>query len=281
MFQFHKICILLILSLQLIASIVNIADNNQRLLFENWTFFDEAIYQSNILVKNIYKRSDLRVDGLSDVFNPNKITPAIKNLYDFNVIPEITKRMPQKRDFIVVITGNKPAFWNLRGVAPYINDRSILIDQGYNLELIGKEEISSKELFFEKFAKIPVYKETYLGYELYRVNDNASVIWDGRYIDNWIGKQASLKLENFNKNEITIKVDYLEYNLPNKIKIKDNGFSVFEMSIEKPGSFLAKIELTENQSHNIVFEVEKVFIPTQVGINNDERSLSVQLTLIN
>lgn len=266
----------------IIKNYVNLADNNQRLLFENWTFFDEAVYQSNILVKDIYIKPNLSVDGLSDIFIPDKITPEIKKLYDFNVIPEANERMPKKGDFVAVFTGNKSAFWNLRGVAPYINDRSILKDQGYNLELIGKEEISSKELFYERFASTPVYKKTYLGYELYRVKDDSIVIWDGRYIDNWIGRYARLKITDYDKNEINLKIDSLSYNLPNKIKIKDNGVTIFEINIENPGSFISKIELPKNHtSHNIDFEVEKVFIPKQVGINNDDRNLGVQLILIN
>lgn len=266
---------------EVVQSYLNMAKDRERLLFENWAFFEEPVTQTNILLKDIFGRKDLEANGLADIFNPELVTEEVKKLYAFTDSPEYKTRLPRKGDFIVDIIGNKPAYWNLRGVAPYVSNESRLLEEGFKLKLITEKITSDRQLYITSSKKI-VFGETFLGYRLYKVEEENShfLLWEGRYPDRWIGEKSNLTIEGEEGSLLlNIKINSLDINSPNKIKVVENNNVLKEILVNEQGeiSFDLPIEIDNAVQHKLEFLVENTFVPKELNMNTDSRKLGVQV----
>ncbi|MEW6696502.1 MAG: hypothetical protein ACOY35_06815 [Bacillota bacterium] len=273
---------------QIFMEVVNLYSTlgkpGERLLVENWEFYTEQVKSSNIFINNLYGKTDLKVEGIRDLLESREIPKDILNLYGVQDIPQNIKRWPQKRDLVLVLTGEKPAHWNLRGIAPVKSEDSVLQKLGYELELLSSKEISNKGLFYDISLKKITFKDTYLGYKLYRVDKSVpSVVWQGRYSDGWVGKTAKLiinprQYKNIHLETYTALPDkttklqvYCAGQLVKEIEEITNQKTLFEVNIPE--------ERQKDDAVELIFLVSDVFVPKDLGLNDDTRELGLLLNI--
>ncbi|BBI34608.1 hypothetical protein KCTCHS21_40070 [Cohnella abietis] len=255
-----------------------LAKDNQRLFVENWSSYEEPVIQSNLLLKELLNKKNLEVVGMADLFNTASLTNEVKSLYQVKNISDRNKR-PQIGDFVLVITGNKPAYWNIRGVAPFNNTKSILLNTGWDLQLSASDQIN-KSLFYMDMHGKPKYGLTYFGYQLYKITGEG-VLWEGRFEDGWIGKKAECSFL-FDTTSQSFKITVPNVNVPNKLSILNNNHLIKEIKITNEGvsTLQFEIESQPGETVNLQFVLDKSFIPKQMGINNDDRTLGIQIEKI-
>ncbi|TVX97070.1 hypothetical protein [Cohnella terricola] len=261
---------------------VNTAQSGQRLIIENWAFYQEPTTLTNTLVAEIYGRKDLKVDGIRDIFDPSLVTPEIQKLYRFNEIPKTDDRMPKVNDYILLLKGHIPAYWVLRGTSPFMNDTSIFKNEGMDLKLVAQDRVDSKSIYVDYHTKMPVFGDTYIGYELYQVVSSNFVKWTDRQPDGWIGKTASVELNPQGRKEVSFKVMLPSVFSSNEIRFWVDGVLCKEAKLDKPGESIIAIPISSAEANTVKIdiEVQKTFIPKEHNINTDERTLGVTVDVV-
>jgi len=170
------------------AQAVNIymqnAKPDERLLVEQWPFYVEPVKQTNILIRDIYGKKELAVEGILDVISNIEIDEKIKKMYMIDNVEDKMLREPREGDFVLAFTGDRRSSWILRGIAPYYNNESLLRKE-IDMRLINAEQY---KLSFFKLVHVES------GYKLYKIEKRRKIIWEGRYEDKWMGKTAKLKI---------------------------------------------------------------------------------------
>lgn len=251
------------------------AKANERLLVEQWLYYQEPVIQSNILVQKILNKKDLIVDGIADIIN--NVDISAQDLKTNNIaVNDNTKRIPNEGDYILVFTGDRTASWVLRAVDPFYylksnfeHNAKMYTVSTYN-QKIRLPVINIKETPFIRIENVTC------GYILYKV-ESINYIWKGRYADNWIGSEAELIIDD-KKKDLTFQVEQpIRQALPNVLSIYNNNKIVEKIYIKDSAPIIIKIELSrlEMKDHTIVldFKVDKTAIPKILGLNDDTREL--------
>ncbi|MFF2157532.1 hypothetical protein ACFVVQ_19765 [Paenibacillus chitinolyticus] len=257
---------------------------NSKLFVENWTFYEEPTSQTNLLVKKIFGRDDLEVVGLADIYNPTMITPEIRELYQINNIPDQAHRTPKKGDYVLVFSGYKPAYWNLRAVTPVNYNQSKTMEAGVNLELESSEDKTSKTLFSEATSYKIKFGNTHLGYKLYKVLEGGALgLWKGRYEDGWITKHATYSTNvDSNQEKIVLSIHAPKYVLPANLTIKVEEQQSVNYEIKNEGEQIIELDISKykDKKVNLDFLLDKTFVPKNEHVNNDTRELGVQIEIL-
>lgn len=261
-----------------IEQYMKLSKDGQRLFVEQWSSYDEQVFQSNRLLKILNKKGS-EVVGVADLFNSTQLSEETKALYQIKDRPDKSERKPNVGDFVLVITGNKTAYWNLRGVAPFNNNESKFMNMGWDLQLSASDQIN-RSLIYMDAQGTPKYGSTYLGYQLYKVTGEG-VSWVGRTTDYWIGKTAECSFL-FDTTSQRFKITVPDVYLPNKLSILSNNELIKEVELKNAGELDLLFELKSHigETVNLQFVVEKTFIPKQLGINEDDRELGIQIKKI-
>ncbi|MBW8457611.1 MAG: hypothetical protein K0M58_04090 [Thiobacillus sp.] len=222
--------------------------------------------------------------GIADVLDPD-VTSNKELLELLHVtqaqIDENVNNLPKRGDYLLVITGSKLATWFSRGVTPYYTKDSILKTQGmYNMELLAERSIETPALYIHVWTHNLAAEKTYIGYKLYRVlEDEPKFLWRGRYPDGWIGRRASLKVNNSYDRRVVIKLSAPSFALPNKVTISKDGnlFKVLELT-DTSEKVLTLSDIPQ-ESTSFQFEVQRAIVPKNIKLNKDARELGLRITL--
>jgi hypothetical protein len=265
-----------------IEQYMKVANSGNRLLVEQWPFWIQSVFESNTLIKDIYKKKGLKVDGINDILNNIEITPEAAEIMGIKNIPKKETRWPKKGDFILVFTGEKLAYWHVRGVAPYyIPNKPLLLNRGFDLQLIASDKKINKVFYLDDTKRLK-FGDIYTGYQLFQVNDVPHILWDGRYEDSWVGKKAKCNIypESI-KREFNFQLNVLKPCIPNKLEIFLNKRLIKTIEIVHEGTQVISIQSdgVKGKSIEIEFNLEKTFIPKNLGINNDTRELGAMIDI--
>lgn len=262
------------------------AKPGERLLVEQWPFFVEPVFQSNILVKMIHGKEQLQIEGIQDIVSNIFISPDTLKLYGLTKIPDKSTRMPRKNDYILNFTGDRQSPWILRGSSPFLNEKeSTCIAQGMQLEKIIEKEVSWKGLQLWYSSVLPKFKQYSAGYKLYKVKDPATVIlWEGKWSDNWISNIAKCSFwVQKEKEKFFFTGVVTEHTIPSSLYlVQDNNNIIKRIILDKSGPFSFILEFSSaKKGEHVVLDLVtgKTFNPKTLGINNDERNLSIQIAI--
>ena len=257
---------------------INIANPQERLISEQWNFYVEPTYQTNHLITSIKGKNELKIVGIEDILNQTKASDEIIKLYRIQEFPNSQERMPKKGDFILVFTGRKPAHWVLRGVTPFFGYNSKIYESGYELELLSQKVFSRKSIFFDKTSKGVVFQNTSLGYKLFKVNsNNPHTIWEGKYSDNWVGREATLKIwPKAGEKNVTIGFTVPKENLPLTIDVTETDTKISSIIVEDTNDKEIILDTSLGKDmYEFKLLLSKTMVPKNLGINSDTRDLGI------
>jgi hypothetical protein len=266
-----------------IEKYLQLAKNGERLIVEQWSFYEEGVQQSNILVKQIFKRPLLKVEGVHDLLEGRTVPQEILGLFGASAA-EGQNREPRESDFILTFTGKGHSSWFLRGVAPFPNQHeSEYKNGGMLMDLRAGKEIRWKYLNEAAPFRSLNFQEYRKGYLLYQVKDPSTFMsWKGRWRDGWIGEKAQLSLNLKNpKEELVFQGTLPSFATPNSLTVRWEGRVLRKIDLRDPGIFSFRMQLKPSSgSPTVELEIaaEKTFIPKEIGLNPDTRILSVQIT---
>lgn len=253
------------------------------LVVESYPFFAEQIGAIDYFTTMAgHKKYDIR--GIGDIVDP--ATSSNKDVMELlQVTPSMLaaniKNLPHKNDYVLTFTGKKIATWFLRGVSPYFSEDSVLKTQGvYDMQLVAEKQISAPAIYLNTWTNKLNIDDTYLGYKLYRIlSDRPKFIWNGRYLDSWIGKETTLLIDPSYNQKAYIRLSVPSFNLPATIDIyKDGKFFkkvIFKNTNEKT------LFLTDTPNNQVMFkfELDKTVIPKNIGIADDIREIGALINL--
>lgn len=267
-----------------ISTYMQIANPGERLLVEEWPFFVEPVTQSNRLLK-FFGKEHLIVAGVQDIINNMEISADILKLYQVSEIPNRESRYPRKNDYILTLTGNRQSPWVLRGISPFLNEKgSVYKARGLDLEMIATDNIKWNEVVFTAPFLLPKLRTFSNGYSLYKVNDPLpTVIWEGRWSDNWISSKAKCSLRVIKPGKgFTFEGFVSEHTIPTSLNIMKDNKIIKKVNLDKSGTFYFTVEISSREKDDFIhigFNTEKTFNPKDLGLSNDNRNLSVQLSV--
>jgi len=157
-----------------VENYMRMAKPGERLLIEQWLPSDEPIVQSNILIKELFGKKQLNVDGVRDIVSNTVVAPDALKHRNVREIPGQTNRFPEKNDYILTFTGDRRTPWALRAVSPFVNEKeSAFKTLGMPVEKIIDKEIRWRGLQTQFPLIGAEFKEFSAGYKLYKVGDPA------------------------------------------------------------------------------------------------------------
>ena len=253
------------------------------LVIENYPYFAEQVGGSAIYLRLIGENR--AVKGIGDVLDP---TPYPQGLLDIlNVSQEdIAKNvdnMPKKGDYVLTFTGDKLATWFLRGVTPFYQpDTNLSVQAPYRMELVAQKEIYAPAIFINTWNWSPEARYTSLGYKLFRVMENEPrFLWQGHFLDGWIGRNASLQINGDFKGPVHLKASAPDFTLPNKLTITKDGKVIESIEFTSPDEIDLVLPVDDKESNLFEFDVERVMSPASIGMKIDKRPLGIRLNLVN
>jgi hypothetical protein len=225
----------------------------------------------------------LKVIGVQDLLEGRAIPPEVLRLYGASS-EEGKNRDPREKDFILILPAKGESSWILRGITPFANQQeSEYQNLGMAMELRAEKERKWKYLNAAPPFRRLKFEEYRKGYRLYQVKDPSTLMpWKGRWMDGWIGEKARLSLYPGNsKEDLLFQGSVFSFALPNSLTIRREGRVLKKVELREPGNFSFGLEL-ESSPGSPVVEIEitagKTFIPKELGLNPDQRILSVQIS---
>ena len=268
-----------------IEDYLRLADNGEHLFFEQWSFYEEGVQQSNILVREILHRPKLKVKGVHDLLEGRPVSQEILRLYGVSS-GEGETRVPREKDFILIFTGKGQSSWVLRGVAPFPDqEKSEYQIRGISIDFRTEKEARWTYLNAAAPFRSLNFQEYSKGYRLYQVKDPTTLMsWNGRWQDGWIGQQARLSLNLKNpKEELQFEGVVPPFAVPNSLTIRQGGRVLKKIDLRESGSFSFSLGLDsspDNPAAELELVAEKTFIPKEIGLNSDTRILSLQISAV-
>lgn len=266
-----------------IRTYMQVANGGERLLVEEWPFFVESVIQSNILLKRIFRKEQLVVEGVQDLLADVAIPPETKKLYQVTALPEEQARHPRKDDYILTLTGKRQSARVLRGVSPFLNERgSSYKKKGMELQHIKTTTIQWSGLPFTPTVLNPAIQTYSSGYRLYKVLNPVPVVeWEGRWADDWISRSAhcSLRLSKKDK-EFVFRGFVTEFTVPSVLHVLIDDKIIKKVPLNKSGPFSFAVDVSSGAGDGLFrvgFAIKETFNPRDLGHSDDHRNLSVRL----
>ena len=262
-----------------ISRYMAVSKPTNRLIFESFPFYSEQVNNTRELI-NVISGETRLVSGIADLLNPAVTAPKILKLLDISQaqLDNNELSLPDKDDYLLLMTGNKLATWFVRGVTPYFSDDSILRkDDAYEMIPVAEGRMFTPTAFLNVWTDRLYFGPTYFGYKLYRItSDRPRLIWRGRYPDGWVGKSASIRLFPEFGSRARVTVSTPEFNSPNRVVVSRDGVLVADLPLVggKEVVFEVANNAQENPSH-LRFSVERTVVPKALKLNKDTRELGV------
>ena len=267
-----------------IKNYVQRAGPDERLLVEEWPLLVEPVIQSNILIKRIFGKEELQLEGIKDIVSNMTISQDTLKRYNFTRVPDKSIRLPRKNDYILTFTGNRQSARRLRGVSPFVNKKGSLCKRrGMELVKVATNEVNWKGFEISPFLnKMPTKHKYSAGYILYKVkNPLPKFWWEGRWSDNWISSKAKFSFLYRNQTTVFVFTGFVtKHTVPSFLTITQDNNIIKKVLLDKAGPFSFTLEVSSPKSNSLVdIEVDaaKTFNPKILGLTNDDRNLSVQL----
>jgi hypothetical protein len=158
-----------------ISHYMRIAKPDERLIVEDWPFYTEPVVQSNILLKKIFRKEHLNVEGVQDLIQNMEISAETKKLYQISGVLDAKSRQPKKNDYILAFTGNRQSPWMLRGISPFLNEKGSVykVECGLDMEMIATDNIKWSGVAFTAPFLLPKLRTYSNGYRLYKVGTDS------------------------------------------------------------------------------------------------------------
>jgi hypothetical protein len=252
------------------------------LVFESFPFYSEQVGNTTALFHTVFGE-ERRVHGIADVVNPAVVTPEMMSL--LNVSAEALRaneaNIPRKDDYVVAMTGDKLATWQIRGIAPWYCDGAVLQRDGsYEMRLVSEYRIYWPGLFVNVWTHRPDAMRSYVGYKMYRVLSDPRFVWFGKYPDGWIGKQARLTLYPQYVGSALVHVSTSHFNPHNSIALYRDGVELEKVALSEGKEHTFDLSVSPGSTPTVFrFEVERTFVPKDLGLNDDKRELGVFVRL--
>jgi hypothetical protein len=141
-----------------VTEFARLAPQNARLFVETWGESSEAIWQTNLLFRDLLGRPDVSVHSRipSGVTDPTNGGPLV----------------PRPGDFLLSIRAYKPALWMLRGVLHDAFDRSPNPLPDAAIRPLAHWEVTTSSLYIDRESKRPRWGETWVAAQLFLAVDN-------------------------------------------------------------------------------------------------------------
>lgn len=252
------------------------------LTFESYPFFAEQLETTRVLLNRNY-HSHHPVYGIADLVDPAVITPAMRQLFSLTDadLANNEQNLPKKGDYVLAITGNELATWQVRGVAPYYGEGSFLLKDGaYEMREVSSQVVTFQSLFFHIWTNRIAFLPLSVGYKLYTVTSGPRFTWIGRYPDGWIGKRARLIVFPEYVERALIHVSAPRQNSGSRLMLFQDDRMVKQTMLVEGGEQTIDLDLGW-RSRPTVFrlEVDRTFVPKKLGLNEDKRELGALVRL--
>ncbi|GAB4489505.1 MAG: hypothetical protein OHK006_21300 [Thermodesulfovibrionales bacterium] len=256
------------------------AVDGERLLVEEWPFYNEQVMQSNILVRDIYGRKGLRVEGINDLLNIRETSSDTLILFGVGELPAREPRLPRKGDYLLVLDCENPSSWVVRGVSHC--DDAAMISEGRGLELVSQRKIAWKGIQAEAPGFSPKLRNYRKEYRLYKIRDWKMISWRGRWADGWIGRNADCTIQaGDGARRAVFSGEAYGQPVPLTLDVSVDSVRHVAVRIEQPGPFTLVVDLggvPATRDAVISFSADRVFVPQANDISDDRRALSVRIT---
>jgi hypothetical protein len=234
------------------------------------------------LFNSVFHR-ERRVYGIADVVDPAVVTPEMRSLLAVSLDSLLAneKNIPKKDDYVVAMTGDELGTWQVRGVAPFYSDGSVLQkDGGYDMRLLADQRVYCPELFVNVWTYWPTARSTYLGYKIYRVISGPRFTWFGKYPDGWVGKQSRLTLYPKYVANALLHMSTSKYNPHNSVVLFRDDVAVERVVLSEGKEHTFNLRTSTEGAPTVYrFEVEDTFVPKKLHVNNDSRELGALVRL--
>ncbi len=269
---------------ELMAAYADRAEPGQRLLVEDWPFFVEPVGKSNRLLTSIWHKEDLLVEGVRDLLDNEVPSPETLNLYNYDKVPDPDTRYPEIGDFVARFTGQREVPWMVRGVSPYrvASGESSFRDMGAILARLESKNYQWWGLHCSLPRPVPQLYRFSAGYQLYRVIEPPWLFWEGRWADGWIGKEAFCRIRMKEPAvPLVLSGTAPPAVIPSTMQIFHEGVSLGNHMLDEPGAFSIPIILERHGETDpkIRFQIDRTFVPLEMGGGRDDRRLGVILQL--
>jgi hypothetical protein len=269
-----------------ILEYVKRASPGERLLVEDWTFFEEPVSQSNILVRKILSKDALAVEGIQDVIYGTEIPENIKILYGVTdkAIQDKLSRAPRPNDYVLAFSGSRSARWALRGVAPYLNTNDSFYASNYQVQKIIEDEVAWYGVQFAGFSAPSLQRYT-SKYQLVQIKESSPPpVWERRWIDGLMGRKATCYVWVAEKNKIIFRGHASEHIVPASLTITHAGKTIKTVRFASPGPFSIDVtgHLRPSQEWaRLDLEIDKTYNLHTMNISPDGRDIGIRITLHN
>ncbi|BBB91628.1 MAG TPA: hypothetical protein PKA28_13415 [Methylomusa anaerophila] len=261
------------------------AKPGERLLMEQWSFFEEPPQESQALMQQLWGKQ-AGVHGILTYFTGAVPTAEQAKTYLGQEKIDRYTLTPREGDYILFMPGRNPAYWSIRGIAPFQDEQSRVEKNKMNATLKAANQISAKCLILRNQIPFVAVDSVYRGYRLYQVGDVKHMTqWRGRSEDGWIAGEATAAImPREGKPVVEFAVEVPQATVPQKLSIFAGNDLIAHETYTKAGKYKVLVPTDKlagkDRLVELRFVVDKTFIPKDLGINEDTRRLGIMLTEI-
>ena len=265
-----------------ITKYVRLSGAEDSLVFESYPFYAEQVTNTAQLIRNGF-RETRRVYGIADLIDPAVVVPEMRGLLsvtDADLAANEAK-YPKETDYVIAMTGDELATWQVRGVSPYYSEGSQLQRDGsYDMEQVAEGRAYFPAAFLNIWTLRPDVRQAYVGYQIYKVRIGPRFVWLGRFPDGWIARSARLKLYPQHVSKALAHISTSPYTPGNNLRVFQDDVLVAEAVLSKGSEYSIALTSTARDGPTTFrFEVDQTFSPKRLGLSKDRRELGARLRL--
>lgn len=269
-----------------LESVIEHTDHNgERVLVENYNFYEEPITEANILLNYWGHPMDLlgiHQEISSDVLDTDTVELYGYTMQEYEAIRELFQ--PRVGDYILVYFNRRAFRGPIRGVNPsgLIGGGASVYEttgSGYKVELIDKN-VCKRQWLSLKSADL--LEETQAGYALYKITE-LTFQTEGIYADGWSREEITITGAD-SANALNIRTGAMACSWRgeevNGIDIVLNGEVIETVEIKNSGSQFIINDYIESFTATDIIKlvIQKADSPINYG-SDDDRMLGVQITI--
>jgi hypothetical protein len=254
------------------------------LLIEDWPFYVEPVDKSNRLLSQIWNQSGLKVLGIQGLLENRRVAPEILKLHHAQA-PDPADRFPRKGDFYARWTGERAVPWVVRGVSPFrkSSESDGLTPTGLQLKQLQSRKTEWKGLVWGPSRPVPTIQTFSAGYQMFQVKEASVVFWEeGRWNDGWMGKNAVCRI-GMTERAVPFRaiLQAPPAGAPGRIQVFQEETRIAVREWSEPGAVSIPLILsaTDAVGTRLRFELDRTFVPRQIGTGADDRALGVMLNI--